>query len=439
MPTVNFYLKKPEPLKEGVRPRRKPGTSLIRLHFIYDGKKFVYTFGQTINPNDWNSSKQRVKSNKQTVASGDHSLNETLDDLKKVCERTYKEELRNGIPDPARLKEALDTFLNRNSKKKKDAPTFHELIDKFIAGEIKIRRGKKKGRARERGTCDNYKALKYHLVEFGKAKNHEVTFDSINQEFFDAYTAYLENDLKLSHNTIAKNIRTLKVIMSEAYDSDYTTNQQFTKSYFSYAGEETEAVYLNEFEIMTLFKHDFSDNKKLEQVRDLFVFGCHTGLRYSDYSNIGPENITTINGKKFIKIITQKTNETVIIPCSDTVLTIFDKYKMNPNSLPRAISSQKFNDYLKDVCKDAGMVETGRLINDPELPLFKCISSHTARRSFATNYHLSGFSTIELMKITGHKTEKAFLKYVKVSKQQAAERLSAHMEMRGSKMLKVAG
>ncbi len=174
-------------------------------------------------------------------------------------------------------------------------------------------------------------------------------------------------------------------------------------------------------------------------------FGCFTGLRYSDYSTVKPENIIKIEddetGKEdlFIKLVTLKTGEEVIIPCNPIVLEIFEKYKANPNRLPKTISNQKFNQYIKKACEKAGMTATGALIGEPTKPLHECISSHTARRSFATNLYLDGFPTLEIMKITGHKTEKAFMIYIKVSKLDAAKRLSKHMQLRWSeKLLKVA-
>jgi len=177
----------------------------------------------------------------------------------------------------------------------------------------------------------------------------------------------------------------------------------------------------------------------LEQVRDLFVFGCFVGLRFSDYSDIKPDNIVLIDNEYFIKVTTKKTSELVIIPCNPIVLEIFEKYKSSPNKLPKSFSNQKFNDYIKDALEEAKFIETGRLSTNPTLPLYKCVSSHTARRSFATNYYLQGFPTIDLMKITGHKTEKAFLKYIRVSKLDSAKRLSAHMKIKWSeKILRVA-
>lgn len=162
-------------------------------------------------------------------------------------------------------------------------------------------------------------------------------------------------------------------------------------------------------------------------------------IKRSNYSTIKPGNIVYIDGDRFIKIITIKTKELVIIPCNTVILQIFDKYKDSPNSLPRSYSAQKFNEYIKEVCEKADLKETGRLSTDPERQMFECVTSHTARRSFATNLYLDGYPTLEIMKITGHKTERAFQKYIKVSKLDAAKRLSAFMKKRWSeKMLKVA-
>ena len=170
-------------------------------------------------------------------------------------------------------------------------------------------------------------------------------------------------------------------------------------------------------------------------MRDLFLFGAWVGLRFSDFSNVKFENIVQIEGDYFIKMVTQKTKELVIIPCNNVVLEIFEKYKDRTNLLPKTISNQKFNEYIKEVCKLASFDEKGRIASKPKEELYSLISSHTARRSFATNYYLQGFPTLDLMKITGHKTEKSFLKYIRVSKLDTAMRLSAHIKKRWNEKL----
>lgn len=423
MGAVNYYLKKPEPTT---------GRSLIYLQHKYGGYKLTFTFGQTIDPKNWNGDKQRVKSNRQTTGDGQYSLNDLLDNLEKVLLKTYNTELKNGIPEPAVLKLKLLQFLKRQDDEEKQSD-FYALADKFIAGEIKF-----EGADKSKNTTKTYNTVKGHLKAFELAKRYPVSFDTITLDFYYKYVSYLKEN-GLAPNTIAKHIQIIKVFMNEALDLGYTTNVQFKKKKFTAKWVDSDAVYLSDAELTRLFKHDLSKNKKLEQVRDLFIFGCYVGLRFGDYTNVKPQNIISLDGERFIKMNTQKTGEQVVIPCNQVVLQIFEKYKHNPNQLPRSLSNQKFNDYIKEALQDAGMSEKGRLITEPEKELWDCVSSHTARRSFATNLFLDGFPSLEIMKVTGHKTEKAFMKYIRVSKLDTAKRLSAHMKKKWSeKLLRVA-
>lgn len=437
MPAVNYYLKKAAPGEK----------SLVYMQVKYNGQKLVYSFGQKVDKGNWSDAKQRLKSNKATTADGQHLLNDLLDALEKEFLIAYNKEIKTGIPAPRTLKKHLDNYLYQNLQENtNDEHTLFKLINRFVAGEIKFR-----GRDKTKGSLNNYNSVLKHLVEFQKKKGYKVDFETITLDFFYQYVTFLKNGVKLSQNTIAKDITLLKVFMSEAIDLGYTNNLQFKHKKFTVSTVDTDAVYLTENEILALYRFDLSETPKLERVRDLFVFGCFTGLRFSDYSNIRPENVVEIDGDLFIKLVTQKTQDLVIIPCTPVILELFKKYESNYNKLPRTISGQKFNDYIRDACKAAGkaasekagkpvgMNETGRLSTDPGLQLWQCISSHTARRSFATNLYLQGFPTIDLMKITGHKTEKAFLKYIRVSKLDTARRLNEHIKKNwGSKLLRVA-
>jgi integrase len=268
---------------------------------------------------------------------------------------------------------------------------------------------------------------------------HNFHFEDINLDYYYKYTSFLKKE-GLAQNAISKDIQIIKTIMREAIDLSFTSNIQFMNKKFAVHRIETDAVFLTDKEILTLFNYDFSYNKRLEQVKDLFVFGCCVGrLRFSDYSTVQPENIVQIDGDHFIKLITKKTGELVIIPCNPIVMQIFLKYESSPNKLPKTISNQKFNDYVKQTCKLAGLTEIGRLSTSPKMELWECISSHTARRSFATNFYLDGFPTIDLMKITGHRTEKAFLRYIRIGKLDTAKRMNEYIKKNWSaKLLRVA-
>ncbi len=420
-PQVNFRLK----------PEGKDGFSNIVLDFAYQKRRLRYEFGQSVKPIDWNEKKQRVKNKLATTNDGKFALNDMLDNLELTCVRAYSEALKDGIPDPIILKRTLDALIDKNNNivEVSNKPTLFSLAQRFIDGEIKFR-----GKDKSQSSLDNYSAVTKHLKAYQIFSKSRVDFDTIDLDFFYSYVNYLKRNQKLAVNTIAKDISIIKVFMGEAVDLEYTDNMKFRHKKFAFNEEETDHVYLTEDELAQLYALKIT-NKKLDEVRDLFIFGAWVGLRFSDFSNIQPENIIQIDGDYFIKMITQKTKELVIIPCNPVVMEIFEKYANRPNKLPKTISNQKFNDYIKDVCKLAEFKEKGRVTTKPKDILADLVSSHTARRSFATNYYLQGFPTIDLMKITGHKTERSFLKYIRVSKLDTAKRLSEHIKANWSKKL----
>jgi integrase len=424
---VNFYLKAPE----------KNGKCLIYLKFHYQGSRLVFSFGETIEASLWNSKKQRAKRNEVGTRDG-ALLNELLDNLKSTLEKAYNLEKKSGIPTPIKLKGHLDAYLNQKFEKEPAENQFFSLIERFVTGEIKS-----KGREKSSNTLANYKTVKQHLQAFEQHTKSRITFESITLDFFYRYVDFLKtlkgrDGAGLKTNTIAKDITVLKVFMAEAFDLGLTTNVAIKNRKFTVSEEATDSIYLTEKEVEQLYRHDLSADKKLEQIRDLFVVGCEVGLRYSDLSAIRRGNIITTNGDKFIRLVTKKTKETVEVPCSETVLEIMDKYNSNENTLPKAVSNQKFNEYLKFACKAAGLTESARLPSAPEKLLYECISSHTARRTFATNGYQNDIPIHVLMKITGHKTEKAFRKYIRSGQREARLKLQAlYNERKAADMLKL--
>lgn len=408
------------------------GKGLIYLQFLFNKQRLFFSFGQKIAPANWNPNKQRVKKNSITTLDGRHSLNDLLDNLERECYRAYNHALKDGIPTPEHIKTQLQEFLNHNETKV-ERDKFYSLVDRFINNEIKY-----KGRLKSPNTIKTYKTLRGHLQAFDLKERKKTTFETVTLDFYYKYTSFL-NAKGLSANAISKDIQILKVIMGEAVDLGLTSNLQCKHKKFAVSRDETDAIFLTENELLKIYRHDFSTQPRLERVRDLFVFGSYVGLRFSDYSDVKPDNIVTDEGDLFIKMITKKTGELVIIPCNPIVVEIFNKYGKNTNKLPKAPSNQKFNDYIKEVCKQVGLIEKGRLSTEPTKQLWECVTSHTARRSFATNYYLSGFPTIDLMKITGHKTEKAFMKYIRITKLDTAKRLNIHIKKNWSeKLLRVA-
>lgn len=406
-----------------IRNKNKEGKYSIQLHYYYNKQRCIYSTKQMIREEDWNKSKERVKDKLATTEGGDFAINDLLDNLAEICVKAHKENMKKGIPEPAVLKKAMDDFLFQNYEGyNPNKPTFFLLAEKFKSGEVKYN-----GRNRSKKTLGNYDATIKHLKDFELKKKYKVDYDTINREFYDAYMKYLE-ELPVKHNTRVKDIRIIKAIMKEAVEREETDNRNYEKSFFTAKEEEVQNVALSKEEVDTLFRFDLK-NKKLEKVRDLFVFGCKVGLRFGDFSDIKKENIIIKeNGDREINIITKKTGVNVIIPCDSIVIEIMEKYKNYNNSLPPSISNQKFNIYIKEVCKLAGMTKLVR-IGNKKTPLYECITSHTARRSFATHYYMKKKMPLQdIMLITTHKTEKAFRKYIKANSLQASDEMRKYFD-----------
>lgn len=428
MPKVNFYLK----LNKGetAKTRDKSTPVLIYLQFHYDGQKLTYSFNKLVAPRDWNKKKHRVRETGSIKAANDTTLNEFLDNLESALIDAYKTEGVNGIPSKEVLKARLDSWRNRNIVGKKSSEekrqTFFELIDRFTSGEIRIKKTKVK---KSNGTLNTYKTVKGRLEGFIKKTGYDLNFETINESFAEKFAAYLY-DNGIEQSTVHKTFKILKVFLNRAVSEKLTTNTYFLSDEFGVPDRESESVALSRAEIHKLFTHKFA-NKTLDRVKDLFVFGCSTGLRISDYSTIQPHNIIDRPGGKRIELTTKKTNQRIILPCDANVEKIFRKYASNKNSLPASMSDQKFNEYIKLACKEAGLTEKGRMKGTPDeplhdKPLYKFISSHTARRSFCTNLYLEGVKPATIRMISGHKTEASFFKYIKVSGEQAAQEVMEH-------------
>ena len=198
--------------------------------------------------------------------------------------------------------------------------------------------------------------------------------------------------------------------------------------------EPTNAVFLSMNEITRIYYYKFEkqDKRKAkERIRDLFVVGCLTALRYSDYSTLTADNLQ--NG--YIVKRTKKTNVDVKVPAHDYVKEIFEKYN---GFVPCGLGIQYFNKYLKVIMKEIGLndkvtysyTKGGKLVAVTK-EKWELISSHTARRSAATNMYLTGrMKTLEIMKLTGHRTEQNFFRYIRLTGDDTARSIAGDLFFR---------
>lgn len=426
-----------------LRERDPEGNCGIYLHFVYNRRRLYYSFGQRVNYKDWNEGKQRVSVKDSTIKSGRYELNKLLDRLEEECQRAYNIEIANGIPDPNVIKGYLEAIVNGVGKRDSG---LMELLNRFIRNEIKF-----EGEDKTLSTLKTYNTLKGHLLEFEFVKKRKLDFQDINVDFCHQFITFLsrrnefENEilgfwskrmvkgfkyktvLGLSKNSVAKDIQILKTVMREAVDQGLTNNIDFQKKSFSASRQKTEDVYLREDEIELLRSLDLSGNKNFEEVRDLFLLACNTGLRHSDLSTLSPENIITSNERLCIQVKVQKTKDILKIVCVPEVIRILTKYKFMSDidmSKSHIRYSKVFNDCIRKVCKMAGLTVKGRKADKPDKELWDCVKTHTARRSFVTNMYMSKkLEPSEIMAITGHASEKSFRTYLKFSREEMSERI----------------
>ena len=388
----------------------------IRIRFI-DGKDIdlFADSGLQVKNEHWSNKTQTVKNIAEAIYKDD--LNTTLRELK----NTILRELPKG---ESATKEWLTTTIDKfHHPEKYEAKqvTLFSFIREFI-DKAPTRINPKTGRPVCYKMVREYERTFHYLESFAKAKKRKINFNHIDLDFHQDFIDYLQS-INLAQNTIGKKIQTLKIFLNAATDKGINTNMAFKSHRFTTLSEESESIYLNDTELATLFEMDLSKDVRLERVRDLFLVGCWTGLRFSDWNKVTPSNITNGN----LKLKQQKTGGTVLIPLHPTVEYLINKYDGN---LPKVITNQKFNDYLKEVAKLAGFTDVvhktitkGGVTRTTKYEKWERVTTHTARRSFATNLYNAGLPSITIMAMTGHRTEQAFLKYIKVTPDEHANKV----------------
>lgn len=415
-----FYLKEPSGDKD---------TIIIIQYYVKDEKKlFKYSTGETINPNDWDFSARMPKSRKgsegvrlrkiTTYIMQYHDFLITLiDNYKLNGEKVSRERLK------------LD--FDKHFKPEKIPQEFEYLtdfVDDFLSnikGTINKNTGREYSKARITSYIDTNRILK----EFEK-KTKRIGISEYDKETNDNFINFCVHDRENGLNSVGTYVQIIKIFLKKAKEKGHEVCNELSE--FTTTKMNSLSVALSEDEIERLFNFDFSKDKQLENVRDLMILGLWTGLRVSDFmslSVIDPDS-------KFIEVEPKKTRNSsgmkVVIPLHHHI-----KEMIRLRGMPTAMEVHFFNKLIKKVCKEVGFTDKmeGDLMNPKTkrkergvYEKWQLISSHTCRRSFATNLYLMNFPTLSIMKITGHTTEASFLKYIKVTPKEHAEKLLAHWE-----------
>jgi len=399
--------------------------TLIFLKVYYKARRFVYSTGEKILPKYWDEVSGRAmlfdipKNLKRVHQDVNFQLNRMENEAIKVFDHFI---VQGIVPTNKEFKEQLNVALNKTPAVAVAKGTrFFDFVEGFI---------KESSVTKKDGTIGGYSDTLGKLYKFEYDTKYKIKFSTINLKFYYKFVEYLSK-IPIGINTIGmKHIKNLKTFVHAAARRGIPINQEIDNPEFKKIWAETDKIYLTTDEVKKIFSLDLSDKPNLGGVRDLFIIGCNTALRYSDYSLLKKENIILHEGVEIIEKRTDKGDRKVAVPLNNMVKETLIK---NNYILPKAFSNTMMNAYLRDIGKMAKINDevlvtsyTGLQRIDSLKIKHSLITTHTARRSGATNMFLAGVPSLSIMMLTGHKTERIFMKYIRVNELEHAKHIASN-------------
>ncbi len=402
---IHFYLE-----RKNLKSQDKTIYAYVRS--LHKTKTLILNTGQKINPLNWDKAFERAIEKGKNKSPDSSELNDFLDSFKEDVKRSIREILReNPSADYEMIKEFV---LEKFGKTQRSQLSFFESLDLFITT-------RKKDLSYD--SIRKFTTIKKHLIEFESTEKLKISFDKIDMLFYDKLLNFLLAEKRMVNNSAYKIIGLLKIFLNWAYDRGINKKNVFKK--FKIKEDKVDIITLSAFELTKLSDLNLKNNPRLSKVRDLFLFGCFTGGRFSDLNRIEWEDIK--DNVWYLRV--KKTRDVIEIPLLDEVSEIIEKYKTQPTPLPR-ISNQKLNLYLKELCELAEINEPVKIVRyrgSQALRIegykYEFVSVHTARRTFITQSLLRGMKAEIVMSISGHKNFRTFKKYLDITRKDKTEEL----------------
>jgi integrase len=402
--TINFLLKKARKKTNGEIP--------IYVRFTMNGKRVELSTGIYVSPENWDDVGQQVKGRTEKTK----IINNHLDGVQSEILDYYNQ-----------LKSVGQEFSVMTIKKKllkiEDSKGILYVFDYYLNS---IKSKLNKGYAKN--TYRNYKTSRKRVGEFIKSeyKKDDFPLDVIDYKFLDAFDVFLKQKFKVNQNTAWNFHKHLRRILNVAISMDYIIKNPYEKYKVKLEETHREFLSLEELERIELKPIEI---RRLDAVRDIFVFACYTGLSYSDILKLNKDHLRRgTDNNEWIVIDRTKTKSRCRIPILPKAKEILDKYIMNPENLSMGLllpvlSNQKMNSYLK---------ELGDICN-----INKIITMHTARHTFATSITLGNGVPIETVsKILGHSSLKTTQIYARILDKKISEVMgNLHLKLQAKKVV----
>jgi integrase len=392
-------------------------------------KQFRFSTGNDLNKaSSWNENTRSVRTN--SIEPYD-LINLQLKRLKAFIESEYVLAKSMGIPRSKRFyRSTIDKFQLSEMKVNSDKKllTLGDAFQLYIGDAKSNKNGMKLAPMTLKTISNSYNHTKY-------LRMHTILISELDMDWYYDFVERSEqsgrNGEPLSLNYISTLIKKIKRVLRYAEDNSHIVHSAYKSSSFKAPQETASEIYLNEEELSQIRALELSSEQySYALTRDLFMIGAYSGLRVSDYNRLTNDNLHSHNGSEMLEVRCQKTKSIVVIPLHQVTKSILKKYD---GSLPPPQNEQVMNRNLKALGRLCGIdgdivVETtkgGRMTSYKRLK-YEMIKTHTARRSFCTNAYLLGMDSLDIMALSGHKTEANFLKYIKVTGKERAKRIAEH-------------
>ena len=401
--------------------RKKDGVLIvenvpIRMRVNFASKRIEFTTGYRIDAAKWDTDKQRVRNGctnklKQSASEINASL---LGYYTEVQEIFKKFEVEDIMPTPEQIKEAFNALHKpiEEVKQRKSTPNaFYKAFDEFV---------RDCGRQNDwtDSTYEKFAAVKNHLMNFRDG----LTFEFFDEKGLNDYVTYLRDVKEMRNSTIGKQLSFLKWFLRWAFKKGVHQNNAYDSYKPKLKSTQKKIIFLTWEELNKLREFEIPAAKQaLDRVRDVFLFQCFTGLRYSDVFNLRRSDIKGDH----IEVTTVKTSDSLIIELNKHSKAILDKYKdvaFEDDKVLPVITNQKMNDYLKELAELAGIDEPVRQTYyrgneriDEVTPKYALLGTHAGRRTFICNALALGIPPQVVMKWTGHSDYKAMKPYIDIA------------------------
>lgn len=456
-----------------LRTKKEKGTASVYLRVQKRNPKLniLVCSKVSVDIQQWDKVTQDVaKWNDYCKTQDGRKVKETLDSISSAIDNLISQ----GIYDKARIDEVVEAIVFREERERQRIQEEEErqeqerlrlikeqeeearkadvilFLENFLEG---IKNGRIKNGAENYtlNTCkvwSNFLGILKRFIQISP-----FTWKDINKALADRFVSFMEKNGYMV-TSINKYIICFKAMIQNAMDQELHNNLIALRAFSKKKIQETDKakeIYLTKAELQALYEMPLEGLK--DKVRDVFLVGCYTCQRFSDYARLEKENFTkTAKGTKVVRIVQEKTGNDVVIPIlNDNLLHIAEKYGYD---IPK-VNDVILNRYIKQILKELSSTVPSLARKERTLltmkerekekqglvsferdnkgyvikPRYELVSSHTARRSGITNLYLSGnFDTYQMMSISGHRDEKTFYEYIKLSSDEVADSIAQKKE-----------